>query len=222
MYKNTFWSRTLAVSILLLAIVILAACQAEPEQVEVVITKVVTETIVEEGETVEVTRIVEVPVTVIAEAPEPVVEEVVQEEGPSGQLKISETSDIITVDPKFLKGRQTQNVVRLMFDSLYHRDDDMQIIPWLATSLSNPDELTWRFKLREGVKFHNGNDFKANDVKFSVERLMEDDSVWNARSFVDRVEVVDDYTVDIITQEPFAAFMTRHILWHMTDEEYID
>ena len=78
MYKNTFWSRTLIVSILLLAIALLAACQAEPEEVEVIITKVVTETIVEEGETVEVTRIVEVPVTVIAEAPEPVVEEVVQ------------------------------------------------------------------------------------------------------------------------------------------------
>ena len=150
------------------------------------------------------------------------VEEVVQEEGPSGQLRISEVSDIITVDPKFLKGRQTQNVVRLMFDSLYHRDNDMQIIPWLATSLENPDELTWRFHLREGVKFHNGNDFKANDVKFSIERLMEEDSVWNTASFVDRVEVVDDYTVDIITQEPFAAFMTRLVLWHMTDEEYFN
>ena len=107
MYRTVAWARS-PTNFLLLAIGLLAACQAEPEEVEVIITKVVTETIVEEGETVEVTRIVEVPVTVVAEAPEPVVEEVVQEEGPSGQLKISETSDIITVDPKFLKGRQTQ------------------------------------------------------------------------------------------------------------------
>ena len=222
MYKKSFWFKVLVVTFLLLAVGLLAACQPEPTEVEVVRTVVVTETIVEEGETVEVTRIVEVPVTVIAEPAQPAVEEVVQEEGPSGQLTISEVSDIITVDPKFLKGRQTQNVVRLMFDSLYHRDNDMQIIPWLATSLENPDELTWRFHLREGVKFHNGNDFKANDVKFSIERLMEDDSVWNTASFVDRVEVVDDYTVDIITQEPFAAFMTRLVLWHMTDEEYFN
>jgi peptide/nickel transport system substrate-binding protein len=201
MYKKSSWSSVLVVTFLLLAIGLLAACEAETTEVEV-------------------TRIVEMPVTVIAEAPEPTPEEVAEEEGPSGLLRISETSDIITVDPKFLKGRQTQNVARLMFDSLYHRDDDMQIIPWLATSLENPDELTWRFHLLEGIKFHNGNDFKANDVKFSIERLMEDDSVWNARSFVDRVEVVDDYTVDIITQEPFAAFMTRLVLWHMTDEEY--
>jgi peptide/nickel transport system substrate-binding protein len=222
MYRKFSWSSVLVVIFLLLAIGLLASCEAEPTEVDVVRTVIVTETIIEEGESVEVTRIVEVPVTVIAEAPEPVVEEVAEEEGPSGQLKISETSDIVTVDPKYLRGRETQNVVRLMFDSLYHRDDEMQIIPWLATSLENPDELTWRFHLREGVKFHDGNDFKANDVKFSIERLLEDDSVWNARNFVDRVEVVDDYIVDIITKEPFAAFMTRLVLWHMTDEEYFN
>ncbi|MFV2043425.1 MAG: ABC transporter substrate-binding protein [Anaerolineales bacterium] len=160
--------------------------------------------------------------TVIVEVEAATEEVPQQEEGPSGQLTISETSDINTVDPKYMKGRHGQNVLRLMFDSLYHRDDNMQIIPWLATSVENPDELTWRFSLREGVKFHNGNDFKANDVKFTIERLLEDDSVWSARGFVDRVEVVDDYTVDIITKEPFAAFMTRLVLWHMTDEEYFN
>ena len=136
-----------------------------------------------EGETITIVETVEVevPVTVEPEGP--------QEAGPSGQLTIAEESDINTVDPKFLKGRLTQNVVRLMFDSLYHRDDNMQIIPWLATSIENPDELTWRFHLREGVKFHNGNDFKANDVKFTIERLLEDDSVWSTGDFIDRVRL---------------------------------
>ena len=201
---------------LLLLITALAGCAGAAP-------KIVKETVVVEKEvevpvTVVVEKEVEVPVTVV---PEPA-QEVDEDKGPSGQLTISETSDIITVDPKYLKGRQTQNVGRLMFDSLYHRDDNMQIIPWLATSLENPDELTWRFHLQEGVKFHNGNDFKANDVKFTIERLKEDDSVWNTRNFVDRVEVVDDFTVDIITKEPFAAFMTRLVLWHMTDEEYFN
>lgn len=138
------------------------------------------------------------------------------------QLTIAQSSDISTLDPKFLSGRTDQNVLRLMFDSLYHRDDNMQIVPWLATSIENVDELTWRFNLRDDVTFSNGNDFKANDVKFTVERLVEDDSQFSARGFVDRVEVIDDYTVDIITQAPFAAFMTRVVLWHMTDEEYFN
>lgn len=139
---------------------------------------------------------------------------------PKGQIIVSETADANTLDPKFLTGRQTQNVLRLMFDSLYHRDNDMKIVPWLATSYENPDQLTWRFHLRKGVKFHNGNDFKANDVKFTLRRLVENDATSDAKKLVEKVEVVDDYTVDIVTKQPYAALMTRVVLWHMTDEEY--
>jgi peptide/nickel transport system substrate-binding protein len=166
----------------------------------------------------------EVPVTVIVEK-EVIVEKVVTATsvpGPEGQIIIAQGSDPNTVDPKYLKDRTTQNVLRLMFDSLYHRDNDQKAVPWLATSYENPDELTWRFHLRQGVKFHNGNDFKANDVKFTLDRLVEDDSQFSTRKYVDRVEVVDDYTVDIITKDPYAAFMTRVVLWHMTDEEYFN
>ena len=141
---------------------------------------------------------------------------------PTGQIIVAQSGDPNTIDPKYLKDRTTQNVLRLMFDSLYHRDNDQKAVPWLATSYENPDELTWRFHLRQGVKFHNGNDFKANDVKFTLGRLVEDDSQFSTRKYVDRVEVVDDYTVDIITKEPYAAFMTRVVLWHMTDEEYFN
>ncbi len=141
---------------------------------------------------------------------------------PTGQIIVAQSGDPNTVDPKYLKDRRTQNVLRLMFDSLYHRDNDQKIVPWLATSYENPDELTWRFHLRQGVEFHNGNDFKANDVKFTLGRLVEDDSQLSTRKYVDRVEVVDDYTVDIITKDPYAAFMTRVVLWHMTDEEYFN
>jgi peptide/nickel transport system substrate-binding protein len=172
-------------------------------------------------EEVEVTRIVAgTPEIVVVTATPEVVEE--EEEGPAGQIIISQAADPNTLDHKYLKGRDTQNVLRLMFDSLYHRDNNMQIVPWLATSYENPDELTWRFHLRQGVKFHNGNDFTANDVKFTLGRLVEDDSQFSTRKYVDRVEVVDDYTVDIITIEPYAAFMTRVVLWHMTDEEYFE
>ena len=209
MIGNKKYAHVLAAVVMLLTMI--SACTTPTPEVireEVVIQ----ETVIVEGtpQTVE---------KVVTATPEAVIEE---EEGPTGQLIISESADINALDPKFIKGRQTQDVVRLIFDSLYHRDNNMQIIPWLATSYENPDELTWRFHLRQGVKFHNGNDFTADDVKFTLGRLAEDDSVWNARKFVERVEVVDDYTVDIITMEPYAAFMTRVVLWHMTDEEYFE
>lgn len=218
--------RVLLVAVSLLMVLgLLAGCAAPTPEVierEVIVTQIVEETVIVEGTPqvveVEVTKVIQVTVEVekvVTATPEVVVEE----EGPTGQIIISETADINVVDPKFMKGRQAQNVLRLMFDSLYHRDNNMQIVPWLATSYENPDELTWRFHLREDVVFHNGNSFTADDVAFTLGRLVEDDSVWNARNFVDRVEVVDDYTVDIVTMEPYAAFMTRVVLWHMTDKE---
>ncbi len=96
MYKKSSWSSVLVVIFLLLAVGLLSACQPEPVEVEVAVveTVVVTETIVEEGETVEVTRIVEVPVTVVAEPAEPVAEEVVQEEGPSGHRHLYDSGHL--------------------------------------------------------------------------------------------------------------------------------
>jgi len=198
--------RRMGVCLVTVALLVTACATPTPEVIE----KVVKETVIVKG----TPQVVEKVVTATPEA--------VGEEGPQGQLIISQVADPNVLDPKYLSGRQTQNVLRLMFDSLYHRDDKMQIIPCLATSYENPDELTWRFHLRKDMKFHNGNDFKANDVKFTLGRLLEDDSKWSTRNFVDRVEVVDDYTVDIITKTPYAAFMTRAVLWHMTDQEYFD
>ncbi len=198
---------------------LLAACGATPQATEKLVTQVVKETVIVEGtpQVVEkvVTQVVEVERIVTASPSE------VEGEGPRGQIVVAQVADPNTLDPKYLKGRETQNALRLIYDSLYHRDDDMQIVPWLATSYENPDELTWRFHLREGVKFHNGNDFNADDVRFTIERLLEEDSVWSERNIIDRVEVQDEYTVDIITQKPYAAFMTRIVLLHMTDEEYV-
>ena len=200
------------ISAAILALLIGGCAAPTPEVVQETITEVVKETVVVEGtpQVVEVEKVV----TATPEAP--------GEQKPAGQIIVAQAADPAALDPKFMKGREMQNALRLIFDSLYHRDDNMQIVPWLATSYENPDPLTWRFHLREDVKFHNGNDFRANDVKFTIERMLEDDSLWSARNFIDKVEVVDDYTVDIITQEPYAALMTRVVLWQMTDEEYFD
>ena len=210
----------IVVSAAILALLVTACGTPMPEVPEKVVTQIVKETVVVAGtpQVVErvVTKVVEVEKVVTAT---PVA---AGEQKPTGQIIVAQTADPNTLDPKFLKGRETQNALRLLYDSLYHRDNNMQIIPWLATSYENPDELTWRLHLRQGVKFHNGNDFKANDVKFTIERLLEEDSGWSERNIIDRVEVVEDYVVDVITKKPYAAFMTRAVLWHMTDQEYFD
>lgn len=217
---NRRYLRQIILSTAILALLISACGAPTPEAAEKVVTQVIKETVIVEGtpQVVEkiVTQVVEVEKVVTATP------EAAGELKPTGQIIVAQAEDPNTMDPKYLKGRITQNALRLIFDSLYHRDNNMQVIPWLATSYENPDELTWRFHLRQGVKFHNGDDFKANDVKFTIGRLLEDDSGWSEKNIIDRVEVVDDYTVDIITKKPYAAFMTRVVLWHMTDEEYFN
>ncbi|MGB7520128.1 MAG: ABC transporter substrate-binding protein, partial [Spirulinaceae cyanobacterium] len=101
-------------------------------------------------------------------------------------------------------------------------------IPALATSWeSSEDGKTWTFKLREGVKFHDETDFNADAVKFNVERWWDADhpygfrdagknyEIWgnlfggfrgDAESLLQEIKVVDDYTIQFILQQPFAAF----------------
>jgi peptide/nickel transport system substrate-binding protein len=78
--------------------------------------------------------------------------------------------------------------------------------PWLATSYRNVDPVTWELKLREGVKFHNGEVFDAETVKFFYD-TMNDPKLQSPtktnHTFVKGVEIVDPYTVRIITKEPY-------------------
>src|SRR5690606_19013505 len=83
---------------------------------------------------------------------------------------------------------------------------DMQLEPALATDWRQVDDLTWEFDLRPGVVFHNGKPFTAEAVKYSLERYF-DPEVQSTSPFpknvpLDRIEIVDDLTVRIITQEP--------------------
>ncbi len=85
--------------------------------------------------------------------------------------------------------------------------NEPEIEPALATSWKNVDDNTWRFELRDGVKFTNGEDFNAEAVKFSAERLLDPETGSSVSGFfgsVDHVEVVDDHTVDFVTKFPDA------------------
>ena len=93
---------------------------------------------------------------------------------PAGELKIGLHAKLTTLDPQ---GQQsvdgiTHSAMQHVFDTLVGRDSASgNLVPKLATSWEAPDANTWVFKLRQGVKFHDGTDFTANDVKASLERI---------------------------------------------------
>jgi len=101
----------------------------------------------------------------------------------------------------------TDTQIRNIYDPLIDRDSETgEHIPSLATEWENIDELTWRIKLRDDVKFHNDADFNAESVKFSIDYILDESNQSYYRSRwtnVEDVEVISDYEVEITTSKPF-------------------
>lgn len=118
-------------------------------------------------------------------------------------ITIARAYDAAGLDPGFLK--ENAQIVDNIFDRLIIRDKDLKLAPGLATEWKQVDDLTWEFKLRKGVTFHNGDSFSAKDVKYSIDRVLDPKNNAPTRSYistVSRVDIVDDYTVRVITKVP--------------------
>jgi peptide/nickel transport system substrate-binding protein len=114
--------------------------------------------------------------------------------------------DPTTMDPQNHMETPAWNVHLQMFDTLLMRDPDIKIKPLLAESYRVVNDLTWEFKLRKGVKFHNGEEFNAAAVKFVLERMADAKLKLRQTVFqgvIDRVDVVDNHTVRIVTKAPY-------------------
>jgi peptide/nickel transport system substrate-binding protein len=86
------------------------------------------------------------------------------------ELRIGLGADVSAIDPHFLNQTSNNNVAEHIFDKLVQLDADSKLVPGLATSWRAVDEVTWEFKLRRGVKFHDGSELTAEDVLFSLDR----------------------------------------------------
>lgn len=131
----------------------------------------------------------------------------------SGRLVVGVGADAETLDPHMSASLPTWNVARNVFDSLLVRDlKTFGYLPGLAESHRVVNDTTWQFKLRKGVKFHNGEDFNAEAVKFSIDRVLNPDQKSPSRGLValiDRVEIVDPLTVNIVTKKPMPMLRER-------------
>jgi len=85
-------------------------------------------------------------------------------------ITIGLAADVTSIDPHFHLLTPNASVGEHVFDLLVYKDENQRFKPGLAVSWRAIDELTWEFKLREGVKFHDGSEFTAEDVVFSIDR----------------------------------------------------
>ena len=91
-----------------------------------------------------------------------------------------------------------------MFDSLFYKNEKGEVLPKLVDTYEQKNDVTWHFALKHGIKFHNGDDLTAKDVKFSVERVAKDPKLSQYSNFkqITEVKILDDYSFDIVTDGP--------------------
>ena len=126
-------------------------------------------------------------------------------------ITISPPAEATTMDP----GRSTQvltvNYFYNLYDSLIRWDTALKLQPALATSWRNVNETTWEFTLRQGVKFHDGSPFTADDVKATLERNLIPGKTVVVSGFatIESVQVVNPATVRIVTKKPDPLLLVR-------------
>jgi peptide/nickel transport system substrate-binding protein len=131
---------------------------------------------------------------------------------PAGELRVAIPWTPENLDPTMNLSSIRAAVGVSMFDSLVGRDADNRIVPQLAESWKMLDDLTWQFKLRRGVIFHNGEPFNAEAVRFTVQRVLDPNQKSPNRATISeiaRVDVVDDATINLVTQRPYAPLLNR-------------
>jgi peptide/nickel transport system substrate-binding protein len=125
----------------------------------------------------------------------------------AAELAIGIGADVTAIDPHYHNVTPNSNVAAHIFDYLVLRDERQKPIPGLAESWRTIDPVTWEFKLRRGVKFHDGSEFTAGDVVASIERVP---TVPNSPSpftvytkQIKEMIVVDPYTIRFRTAAPY-------------------
>ncbi|MGD9158501.1 MAG: ABC transporter substrate-binding protein [Desulfobacteraceae bacterium] len=143
-------------------------------------------------------------------------------------LTICLPADIETLDPVNHRNRITQIVLKNIFDSLTTRDSGNRVIPQLAESWRLLNDTEWEFSLHRGVKFHNGEEFKASDAAFTLERIINDSYPGfppsprkGLFSAVSDVIVIDDYTLKIKTDYPWPNLPLMLSLQEIIPEKYM-
>src|SRR5436190_6259356 len=126
-----------------------------------------------------------------------------------------------TIDPHSQNELLTNSVNGQMYETLVNRGKKLEIVPVLATEWKQIDALTWRFTLRNGVKFHDGTPFTADDVLFSVQRASQATSQIRVYAVaLGKPTKIDDHTVEFKLAEPNPVMLEHATLVQMMSKAW--
>ena len=122
-------------------------------------------------------------------------------------LKLATTVPMDGCDPHFNTATANGTAINLVYETLVSVDAYMNVEPLLCEGYEILEEgLLYEYKLKQGVTFHNGEEMKASDVVFSLNRAKESPTMYSVMALVESVEAIDDYTVQVKLVQPFAPF----------------
>ena len=138
-------------------------------------------------------------------------------------LRFASAFDPQSMDPHALALLYHSRVVTQIYEGLVNRGKDFKLEPSLATSWEMTSPTTWRFKLRPGVKFHDGTPFSADDAVFSIERALDKASQRkNQMLGISGAKKVDALTIDIVTTQPDAVLPDKLFLVGMMSKAWAE
>ncbi|MBB6451030.1 peptide/nickel transport system substrate-binding protein [Geomicrobium halophilum] len=137
-------------------------------------------------------------------------DELDEEPQEGGDFRLARGEDATSLDPHLYTDIASMSVAFNLYETLVERDENMELQPLLAEDYEQIDELTWEFSLREDVEFHDGEPFNAEAVEVNLERLFDPDIAAPRANYLEaisEVEAIDEYTVQIRTEDPFAPLL---------------
>ncbi len=150
--------------------------------------------------------------------PETTTSEII-EENKESEINLAIAS-LDNVNPILSKNKNLQDVSKLIFEPLVNLSQDYKAESCLATEWAKTDNNTYIIKLRDNVKWSNGEKFTASDVKFTIDRLKEIDSIYSYNvQYVTGIEIVDDYTIKILLNRE-VPFFIYYLTFPILSESY--
>jgi peptide/nickel transport system substrate-binding protein len=127
-----------------------------------------------------------------------------------GTLQIAHIANISSMDPQQVTAGFDLHLSWAVFDPVVDIDPKMNLVPGLAVSWKQTSPTTWEFKLRQGVKFHDGTPWDAQALKFNIERVQDPATKSPLRQnflVIKSVDVVDQYTAKLTTERPVVTIL---------------